>query len=826
MVRLSLVFGLLLVSLNEVKSETPRVRADELPPGAVARLGTLRLRHGEAVVSLAFAADGKTLASAGESGSVRLWEIAGGRQLREFPAGTGSLVRFSSDGKHLVCAGSEDGLSLRDAVSGKIIRRFPAGQRSNGDAFVALAPDGKTLAAPAGNEVILWDTDSGKERRRLKGHTSPVLSVAFSPDGKLLAAGDDNQGHQTTLLLWEVDSGKEVAYIAGANQSWTYGLAFAPDGKTLASSSPYETYLWELATRKRPLKFEKGARSLAYSPDGKLLAVAEYSDSGFIHLLDAAKGKEVRTLRGHTGSVNAVAFAPKGKVLASGGRDGTVRLWDAASGREIIQGPGHAVEIRAAAFAPDGKRVATASGADHTIRIWNSTGGAPLLTIDIPCVQHSWLCPSHHADLLAFEPGGKTLLCDDNVFDAASGRRIARLAGAALAVSADGKLLAGASDIHHGIGGAQVSVWQRTNGRETAHFAPFAESGGLSQLTAAAFSTDGRILAVGAANYNVEPGEPAKETVFLYDLAAGKLLRKLRPSIHRPAFLAFSPDGSLLATSAFWDAPVQLWRVVDGSEVRKLSGHEDFNHGTEERPMAFSPSGKFLASAGKNNTVVLWETMSGQEVHRLTGHRGTIRALAFAPDGRTLLSAGADTTALLWSLAPSLPKNNLDAEEALRRWRELASEDAAVAYRAAWHLARQPNVNLPLLKKHWHPLREPDPRQIAKLILDLDADEFTIRQAAFEKLRQLRSTAEPALRTELTSKPTLEARKRIEDLLAQLQRQPIPAEELRQLRAVQVLEWMKTPAADALIERLAGGSPLLRTTRDAKDASRRRNIKR
>jgi len=112
---------------------------------------------------------------------------------------------------------------------------------------------------------------------------------------------------------------------------------------------------------------------------------------------------------------------------------------------------------------------------------------------------------------------------------------------------------------------------------------------------------------------------------------------------------------------------------------------------------------------------------------------------------------------------------------------------------------------------------------MAQLVADLDADEFAVRQAAFEKLKKLWSTAEPTLRAALAGKPTLEVRKRIDELLDQLHQHPIPAEELRQLRAVQALEWMKAPAAMDLLKRLADGSPRLRTTSDARSALDRRN---
>ena len=163
------------------------------------------------------------------------------------------------------------------------------------------------------------------------------------------------------------------------HHGWIYALAFTPDGKTLASASPYATCLWEVSTKKQRARFDEGGRSLAVAADGKRIAVASgYGgmDRGFIHIWDPIAGKAVHTLRGHVNFVNCVAFAPDSKTLATGGPEGTVRLWDANTGRERILQQGHQGEVRAVAFSPDGMKAATASGGDHTVRIWDTASGA------------------------------------------------------------------------------------------------------------------------------------------------------------------------------------------------------------------------------------------------------------------------------------------------------------------------------------------------------------------------------------------------------------------------------------------------------------------
>jgi parallel beta-helix repeat protein len=189
---------------------------------------------------------------------------------------------------------------------------------------VAFSPDGKILASGSYKEIKLWDVATGKELRTLRGHTDRAFSVAFSPDGKILASGSEDK----TIKLWDVATGTEIRTLQG-HTYWVYSVAFSPDGKILASGSYDETIkLWDVATG-RELRTLSGhtssVESVAFSPDGKILASGSYDET--IKLWDVATGKEIRTLSGHTGHVLSVAFSPDGKVLASGSDDKTIKLW-------------------------------------------------------------------------------------------------------------------------------------------------------------------------------------------------------------------------------------------------------------------------------------------------------------------------------------------------------------------------------------------------------------------------------------------------------------------------------------------------------------------
>ncbi len=191
---------------------------------------------------------------------------------------------------------------------------------------VAFSPDGKMLASASSDETIrLWDVASGESRRELKGHTNRVRNVVFSPDGKMLASGSEDE----TIRLWEVASGESRRELKG-HTNWVNSVAFSPDGKMLASASSDQTIrLWEVASgeSRRELKgHTSSVNSVAFSPDGKMLASG--SSDQTIRLWEVASGESRRELKGHTSYVYSVAFSPDGKMLASGSFDNTIRLWD------------------------------------------------------------------------------------------------------------------------------------------------------------------------------------------------------------------------------------------------------------------------------------------------------------------------------------------------------------------------------------------------------------------------------------------------------------------------------------------------------------------
>jgi hypothetical protein len=308
--------------------------------------------------------------------------------------------------------------------------------------------------------------------------------------------------------------------------------------------------------------------------------------------------------------------------------------------------------------------------------------------------------------------------------------------------------------------------------------------------------------------------------VTVWDAAAGREVVTLRGHAENVYGVAFSPDGRRVVSSSgargsTRPGEVKVWDLLTGQEALSLAGLT--------RPVfavAYSPDGRLLATGGADNTVRLWEALTGREVRSLSGHTGTVYSVAFSPDGKRLASAGSDRAVRVWDVpAPgAAAADPLDEQQARACWDDLRGNDARKAYRAVGRLAAAPKGAVPVLRASVRPaaaLTGETQKCLERSLRDLDDDDFEVRERASAELVRLGEAALPAARKALAGKPSAEARRRLEEVVAQLSGRA-PSPDLRAaLRAVEVLEHAGTPEARQLLKELAAGLPEAALTREA-----------
>jgi WD40 repeat protein len=827
----ALVLGLVALGLGNQpapgKGPNTDLFGDPLPQGASARMGTARLWSPCVwLYNAAFHSEGKQLVSVGWDRKIRIWEVATGKELRQFP-GAGFVV--SADGTMLAYLGM-DGPNLNgkyhviELATGKT-----AGTITGGNPGISVfSPNNKTLAV-AGfwdyeSKIGLFRVATGKEFSQLDAKKGKVTALAFSPDQRTLAAANDDN----TITLWDTPTDKiNVDLIA--HKSKVMALAFAADGATLVSAGEDQTArVWDVAKGNEMRQFPVGAGKRAFfSAGGRRLAVVDQSNA--LVFYDVSSGKELGRWRGNAPShylgqdgFLTVAFAPDGKTVALGGGE-RIDLREADTGAAVY--PGHSRAVKAAVLSPDGQTLATYS--QDGLHVWETATG-----------KQRWQMAASAAGIhgFAFTPDSKAIavLAGDVVLicAAATGKETRRFSVADKAppdptmpafrlpangsVSVDARRAAVAT-----IDG--IHLWDVAAGKEFRHIAM--KAAGKEMLRSVTLSPDGRIvIALHVRRTSADARGASYVTIYLWEVATGKLLRKQETN----GPLVFSPDGTTLATvgngviqdaynQPAQDSKVRLWNFTTGKELYRLDA---------VAPMAFSADGQSLSSAGEKGAIRFWKTATGKAVHKIQGPQVMVTSLAVAADGKLLVSGGADTTALVWKW-PGMgnndqpPNTNLNPQELEALWIELALDNPATAYRAIGALIAVPKQAAPLLQDRLKPAATVDPKHLVQLIADLNSDVFKVRQKATDNLEKLGELAAPALQKVLAANPTLEVQQRAERLLAILRERGCAPETLRVMRACVVLEALNTPQTRKVLETLAGGAAADQGTQEAQATAQR-----
>jgi WD40 repeat protein/tRNA A-37 threonylcarbamoyl transferase component Bud32 len=545
----------------------------------------------------------------------------------------------SPDGRLIVSGDLGGLLKVWDLDTGQEVR--PAVKaHETGCNLVAFSPDGRHFATGDDDRVNVWNTRTGELLRTWKGPPGCSLQgVAFAPGGALLACTTETVNGRDEARIWDLWTGACLFGLPGHDDE-VASIAISPDGKLLASAGLDRTVrTWDLATGE-PRRAFRGAikfRGVQFSPDGRLLAAVggtmNEQGIGAVKIWDLATGAERPVAASHP--ADCLAFSPDSQRLATAGNDQTVKVWDTLSGQEVISLGGHRDWVRGVAFSPDGHRLVSAS-LDHTVRVWDGRPmeKAPLQADTVLTLRGH----GNSVNALAFHPTQPRLVtagADGNlkVWDTATGRELRTLSGSFGSIwgvdfSPDGRFLAA------GGGGDSAILLDAETG---AKIRQIGRHDGL--LTSVAFSSDGRRLATGGTDGGV----------MISDVSTGAVLHHLAVGGWGVRSVTFSPDagGRLLAAGGN-DGRVWVWDAATGAAV----GPSRLQHRLRVASVAFGPDGCLLASGGADQTVRLWAAGRWEQVEMVADAVGdTGHGLAFSPDGRLLAWGGNHGTVRVWNRA-------------------------------------------------------------------------------------------------------------------------------------------------------------------------------
>jgi WD40 repeat protein len=604
------------------------------------------------VFGVAYAPDGRHVASSGADGMVRVWTFDGPDKVASQPRVLHGHIGyvwspvFSRDGRWLAACGVDGTVTVWDLTMGgpPVTLRGHGGVVSN----VSFSPDAERVAGAGDDGAIrVWDRAGSRDPVLLALSGGPAQAVAFSPDGERLAAAGAGP-----IMIWD-SSGQGQPTALSGHEDAVENIAFSPDGQLLASASSDQTArIWPISRTGDPvvLRANDGTvETVAFSPDGQRLATG-HSGSDTIRVWNAGKGdgEDPLVLRGHDGPVWSVAFSPDGNRLVSGSGDGTLRFWDPSypGNPKVLRG--HVGAAWSVAASHDGNRIASA-GEDRIVRVWQG-----------PQWQNPLVLNGHDGEVItvALSPDGQRVASGSRdrtvrIWDATTGTVLSVLHGHtksvwSVAFSPDGQqLVSGSVD-----GTLRIS---NVNGDGP----PIVLRGHESAVSSVAYSPDGRRIASTSQDSTVRIWNARGE-------GTPVVLRGHPGLVWR---VAFAPDGHTLATGGD-DGNIRIWNSDGQGQPLVLSGH----HGPVWS-VAFSPDGQRIASSGHDGSQRVWQLTDRKELVVFRGHGAFVEQVIFAPNGSGLIAAHGDGTIRLYQCEVCGPISHVRALADSRATRPMTPDE-------------------------------------------------------------------------------------------------------------------------------------------------------